>query len=138
MRLLNVYGRLVNKNVNKYRIDWSKKSRSKLQTSVKNFLQPFWKNMIVYEEFPVYGSRMKVDFINASLKIAVEVNGSQHGSFNKFFHNNSRSNYLSSIRRDYEKYEWLIKNNFKVIEIEDHEVPILTKDFILEKFKIEI
>lgn len=138
MRLLNVYGKLVNKNVNKYRIDWSKKSRSKLQTSVKNFLQPFWKNMIVYEEFPVYGSRMKVDFINASLKIAIEVNGSQHGAFNKFFHNNSRSKYLSSIRRDYEKYEWLIKNNFKVIEIEDHEVPLLTKDFILEKFNIEI
>lgn len=138
MRLLNIYGKLVNKNVNKYRIDWSKKSRSKLQTSVKNFLQPFWKNMIVYEEFPVYGSRMKVDFINASLKIAVEVNGSQHGAFNKFFHNNSRAKYLSSIRRDYEKYEWLIKNNFKVIEIEDHEVPLLTKDFILEKFNIEI
>lgn len=138
MKLLNIYGRLVNKNVNRYRIDWDKKSRSKLQTSVKEFLYPYWKNMIVYEEFPVYGSKMKVDFLNASLRIAIEVNGAQHGSFNKFFHNNSRSKYLASIGRDYDKYIWLTKNNFKVIEIEQDEVPNLTKKFILEKFSIEI
>ncbi len=31
-------------------------------------------------------------------KIAIEVNGAQHNNFNKFFHANSRINYLNSIK----------------------------------------
>lgn len=48
------------------RIKWRGKSRSKLQLTVKNFLEPYWKNHIVFEEFPVYGTRMSVDFLNAT------------------------------------------------------------------------
>ena len=91
MRLFNLSGRLISKNVSKYRIDWDAHSKSKLQFEVKQFLKEFWLNHIVYEEFPVYGSRMRVDFLNATRKIAVEVNGAQHASFNKFFHQNSHS-----------------------------------------------
>jgi len=138
MRLYTVSGKLISKNVNKYRIDWKKKSRSKIQFEVKQFLHQFWSSHIVYEEFPVYGSLMKVDFINATCKIAVEVNGAQHTSFNKFFHQNSRSKYLSSIRRDYEKYEWLMKNEFKLIEIEEGDMKTLSSQFILDKFNIEL
>lgn len=138
MRLYTVSGKLISKNVNKYRVDWNKKSRSKIQFEVKQFLRRFWVSHIVYEEFPVYGSLMKVDFINATYKIAVEVNGAQHTSFNKFFHQNSRSKYLSSIRRDYEKYEWLMKNGFKLIEIEEGDMKVLSSQFILEKFNIEL
>jgi len=46
---------------------------------------------------------MKVDMINMTKRIAVEVQGAQHESFNKFFHGNSRANYLKSIKRDYHK-----------------------------------
>ncbi len=138
MRLYSVTGRLVSKNVSKYRIVWDKKSRSNIQFSVKQFLRKYWTNHIVYEEFPVYGSRLKVDFLNATRKIAVEVNGSQHSSFNKFFHQNSRAKYLSSIRRDYEKYEWLMKNGYKFIEIEEGDMKELSIDFIKQKFDIEI
>ena len=138
MRLYSTSGRLVNKNVNKYLIDWEKKSRSKIQFKVKQFLKEYWENHIVYEEFPVYGTRMKVDFLNATKKIAIEVNGKQHSSFNKFFHGNSRQKYLQSIKRDHKKFEWLQSNDFEVIEVEQDEVPLFSYEFIKEKFKIKI
>ena len=138
MRIYSTSGRLVNKNVNKYLIDWEKKSRSKIQFKVKQFLKEYWENHIVYEEFPVYGTRMKVDFLNATKKIAIEVNGKQHSSFNKFFHGNSRQKYLQSIKRDHKKFEWLQSNDFEVIEVEQDEVPLLSYEFIKEKFKIKI
>ncbi len=138
MRLYSVTGRLISKNVSKYRINWDKKSRSNIQFSVKQFLRNHWSTHIVYEEFPVYGTRLKVDFLNATRKIAVEVNGSQHSSFNKFFHQNSRAKYLSSIRRDYEKYEWLMKNGYKFVEIEEGDMKDLSVEFIKQKFEVEI
>ena len=137
MRLYNIRGRQVNKNVSRYLIDWEKKSRSNLQFRVKQFLKQYWENHIVYEEFPVYGSRMKVDIVNATKYIAVEVNGQQHGSFNKFFHN-SRYGYFQSISRDVKKEEWLEKNGFDLITIEYNEVEDLTEQFIKEKFDISI
>ena len=117
MRLYNVRGRLVSKNVSKYLIDWGSKSRSKIQKTVKDFLAEYWRGCVVYEEFPVYGTRLKVDILNASRMQAVEVHGDQHIKFNKFFHSNSREKYLDSISRDSQKYEWLEQNNFKVIEM---------------------
>lgn len=137
MKLYNIRGRQVNKNVSRYLIDWEKKSRSNLQFKVKQFLKQYWENHIVYEEFPVFGSRMKVDIVNATKYIAVEVNGQQHGSFNKFFHN-SRYGYFQSISRDVKKEEWLEKNGFDLITIEYDEVEDLTEQFIKEKFDISI
>ena len=138
MRLISVTGRAVNRNVNKYLIDWDKKSRSKIQFKTKQFLKEYWENHIVYEEFPVYGTRLKVDILNATKKIAVEVNGSQHSSFNKFFHGNSRQKFLQSIKRDCKKLDWLEVNGFEVIEIEENEVPKLSYQLKEAKCGIKI
>jgi hypothetical protein len=132
VRLYNIKGKLQSRMVTRFLIDWDKKSRSKIQFKVKQFLRSYWENHVVYEEFPVYGSRMKVDILNATKKIAVEVNGRQHSSFNSFFHNNSRANYLSSIKRDVQKAEWLEKNGFTLIEIEEDEVNKLSEEFIVK------
>ncbi len=132
MRLYNTKGKLQSKIVTKYLINWEKKSRSKIQFKVKQFLKGYWHNHVVYEEFPVYGTRMKVDILNATKKIAVEVNGRQHSNFNSFFHNNSRAKYLASIKRDVEKREWLEKNGYTLIEIEEHEVNQLSEEFIVK------
>lgn len=137
MRLYNIRGRQVNKNVSRYLIDWDEKSRSKLQFKAKQFFRPFWENQIVYEEFPVFGTRMKVDFVNATKHIAVEVNGKQHGTYNKFFHN-SRHGYFQSLSRDWKKEEWLERNGFEVIVIEYNEVDDLSESFLKEKFDIAI
>lgn len=136
MRLYNIYGKAVSKNVLRYRINWDAKSRSKIQQKTKLFLKRFWKNHIVYEEFPVYGSRMKVDFINATKKIAIEVHGPQHSEFNKFFHNNSRLNYLKSIKRDVQKEKWLELNNFTLVEIYYDEVDKLSEKFFEEHYNV--
>ena len=138
MRLISVTGRAVNRNVNKYLIDWDKKSRSKIQFKTKQFLKEYWENHIVYEEFPVYGTRLKVDILNATKKIAVEGNGAEHSSFNKFFHGNSRQKFLQSIKRDCKKLDWLEVNGFEVIEIEENEVPKLSYQLIEAKCGIKI
>lgn len=138
MRLKSITGRLVNKNVNKYAIDWDNKSKSKLQFKFKKLLFPYWKNHIVYEEFPVYGTMLKVDFLNATKKIAIEIQGDQHESFNKFFHENSRLKYLQSIKRDVKKENWLIENDFKFIELYEQDLKIFSPSYIEEKFGIFI
>ena len=137
MRLFSTSGRLVNINVSKYLIDWDKKSRSKIQFKVKQFLKEYWKSHIVYEEFPVYGTKLKVDILNATKKIAIEVNGNQHTSFNKFFHK-TRVNFLRSLQRDHKKLEWLKVNDFELIEIEEKEVPLISYAFIEDKFGVKI
>ena len=134
MRLYNIQGRLQARKVSKYLIKWNKKSRSKIQFKVKQFLKKYWENQIVYEEFPVYGSRMTVDIVNATKKIAIEVQGRQHKEFNKFFHK-TRGNYLESIKRDYIKREWLEKNGFVLIEVEEKEINKLSKTFFKKCFR---
>ena len=138
MRLYNIHGRLQKRSVAKYLINWNKKSRSKIQFRVKKFLEPFWKAHVVYEEFPVYGSRMSVDILNATKKLAIEVQGKQHSEFNKFFHKNSRLKYLESIKRDIKKAEWLENNGYTLIEIEEHEVESLTRTFFKKQFGIKL
>ena len=138
MRMYSITGRLMSKNVSKYKIDWEKKSRSKIQFAVKQFLKPHWCYQVCFEEFPVFGSKMSVDILNATKKIAIEVNGPQHKKFNKFFHNNSLANYFNSIKRDWKKTEWLERNEYTLIEIEYNEIKDLSVDFIKKKFGVSI
>jgi len=138
VKLYDIKGKLVNKSVSKYRVDWEGKCRSNIQFEVKQFFKTFWYGQICYEEFPVYGTRMKVDLINMTKRIAVETQGAQHESFNKFFHNNSRANYLRSITRDYDKIVWLENNNFKILEIFEEDLASLSRKYILDKFEVSI
>jgi len=138
VKLYDIKGRLVNKSVSKYRVDWEGKCRSNIQFEVKQFFKTFWYGQICYEEFPVYGTRMKVDLVNMTKRIAVETQGAQHESFNKFFHNNSRANYLRSITRDYDKIVWLENNNFKILEIFEEDLASLSRKYILDKFEVSI
>lgn len=138
MRLYDINGRLKKKPVSQYLINWDGKSRSNIQFLTKQFLKKYWRTNIVYEEFPVYGTLMKVDILNVTKRIAVEVNGKQHDSFNKFFHAGSRSKYLESIKRDVAKRAWLEKNDFLVVEIEEDEVKSLNESFFTNKFNIQL
>ena len=90
----------------KYKINWDSPSRSKIQFSVKQKLKEHWKSHIVFEEFPVAGSKMTLDFYNATKKIAIEVQGKQHTRYTPFFHGKNKINYLSQLRRDHQKREF--------------------------------
>tara|TARA_Y100000310_G_C20655388_1_gene801723 strand:- start:1085 stop:1486 length:402 start_codon:yes stop_codon:yes gene_type:complete len=102
-----------------YIINWEKNSRSKLQSKVKNFLKVFWDGDVVFEEFPVVGTRLTLDFYNASKNIAIEVQGNQHTKYNKFFHKGNKINYLNQLKRDDEKLAFCDLNNIKLLEVHE-------------------
>ncbi len=101
----------------KYKINWEAPSKSKIQFSVKKILKDIWGNNVVFEEFPVAGSKMTLDFYNATKKIAIEVQGKQHTKYTPFFHGANKANYISQLRRDHQKREFCEKNSIKLVEI---------------------
>tara|TARA_R100000008_G_C3580981_1_gene168488 strand:- start:407 stop:808 length:402 start_codon:yes stop_codon:yes gene_type:complete len=105
-----------------YLINWDKKSRSKLQSKVKDFLKVFWDGDVVFEEFPVVGTRLTLDFYNATKNIAIEVQGKQHTKYNKFFHKGNKINYLNQLKRDDEKLAFCDLNTIKLVEVHEGEV----------------
>lgn len=137
MKVTRIKGdKLVNASIKKYLINWDGKSPSKPQFQVKQFLKTYWKNCIVLEEFRIPGSLFRIDFLNVNKKLAVEVNGKQHETFNPFFHKGCRNNFLKSLKRDMEKRNWLDRNGFNLLEINCDEVKDLSRDFFLEKFGV--
>ena len=108
--------------INKYLINWDAKSKSKFQKSVKDFLQPYWNRHVVFEEFPVAGTRMSLDFYNSTQKIAVEVDGNQHYRYNQFFHSNSRQKFLHQLHRDEKKEYFCEINKIKLIRVLESDV----------------
>ena len=104
------------KNAKRYLIKWKGKSRSKFQLHVKEFLFPYWKNDIVFEEFKLVGTRLSFDFYNANKKIAVEVQGGQHTKYVEFFHGN-RFQYLQQLKRDEKKLQFCEVNGITLVEI---------------------
>ncbi len=128
-------GREKYKNISSNKIVWEKKSRSNIQFEVKQFLKSFWYYDLVYEEMPVIGSKMSLDIVNVSKKIAVEVHGRQHDKFVPFFHVN-RNNFRRQIERDFSKEEWCQINNLKYVAIYPNDIKTLSKEWFLEKFEI--
>ena len=115
----------------RYLINWRTKSRSNIQFEVKKFLKPYWSHDVVFEEFPVAGTKMTLDFYNATQNIAVEVQGGQHLKYTPYFHGKSKSNFLGQIRRDHEKQKFCEINNMKLVEVypKDKLSPALFKTF---------
>lgn len=100
-----------------YMVKWTKQSRSKMQFNVKQFIKTYWFNDVVFEEFPIVGTRMSLDLYNANKNIAIEVQGAQHLKYTPFFHGKSKSTFLSQIRRDNDKQEFCKLNEIKLVEI---------------------
>jgi hypothetical protein len=111
----------------KYRIQWAEPSRSKMQKQVKDLLMPHWQRHVVFEEFPITGTRMTLDFYNANKKIAIEVQGRQHNNYVPHFHANNKANFLSQKRRDVQKKDFCRLNDIRLIEI-------FPEDKLTEKF----
>ena len=134
MRWILQSGRLRYINDSKYRINWGKKSCSELQFAVKQFLKPFCQNHVFFEEYRLPGTLLRVDFLDATRKIAFEVCGKQHYEYVAFFSRN-RVGYLNQFKRDVKKSEILEKNGYLLIIITKKDLP-LTKNWFVEKYKI--
>lgn len=137
MRFQTLTGKLVYKNLNPYRVDWDKPCRSKFQKLVKDFFRDYWHNYICFEEMPMVGTRLRFDLVNATKKIIIESNGSQHDEFNPFFHK-TRMNYFFSIQRDQRKREWAEKNGFELVEILESDLPKLSVEFFKNEYGVYI
>ena len=74
---------------------------------------------IVFEEFPVAGTKLSLDFYNANKKIAVEVQGKQHTKYVPFFHGSNKINYLNQLKRDQDKLKFCELNDIQLVEIYD-------------------
>lgn len=122
------------KKSSKYLADWDRKTRSKFQDAVKQFLRPYWHNHFVFEELPIVGSRMTLDFYNASYRVALEVQGRQHQSFVQHFQK-TRSNFVSQIKRDLDKHKFCEANNILLVEIYEKDIYGRTEDEIVSFFK---
>ena len=85
-------------------------------TNLKILQVYFWQQNIVFEEFPIVGTRLTLDFYNANKKIAIEVQGRQHTGFVKFFHTN-RMNFLHQLNRDKKKERFCELNKITLVTI---------------------
>ena len=118
MIFLSTSGKSVKlKNSTRYLKKWNSTCKSKIQKRVKDLLKKYWIADIVFEEMPVISTRLTIDFYNANKKIAIEVDGNQHYKFNKFFHSNSRQNFLAQLQRDEKKELFCDVNNIKLVRI---------------------
>lgn len=144
MRFVSLSGKRKVGNITKYYIDWDggcrgKSKWGKFQYDVKQFLRRYWENHIVCEEFPCFGTAgggsktLKIDIINFTRRVAVEVNGDQHREFNEFFHGD-RHGFLNQIERDSRKYEWCQLNEIELVDI--YKEDELSENFFKEKYNI--
>lgn len=138
MKFKKLNGLEVYKNIEKYRIDWDKISCSKPQFHVKQFLKKYWFYDMVYEECYIVGTKLRLDFLNYSRKIAIEVSPEQHFKFSPFFHNNSRAEFFRSIQRDGKKRKWCEINNIILVEILQDEIFKLSPELFLQNFNITL
>tara|TARA_B100000035_G_scaffold44583_1_gene33575 strand:- start:3 stop:413 length:411 start_codon:yes stop_codon:yes gene_type:complete len=107
------------KKAKNHLIDWDGPSRSKIQFNAKQFLKQYWNKHIVFEEFPVAGTKLSLDFYNANKKIAIEVQGKQHTKYVPFFHGKNKINYLNQLKRDQDKLKFCEINDIQLVEIYD-------------------
>lgn len=100
---------------------WKRKEdgdgRGKFQTEVGELLVEKYPTAIILEEFPCKGEGLFLDFFLPRIALAIEVQGSQHTKFNKFFHKDKAA-FMASKMRDKIKEQWCVINKIKLIKIE--------------------
>ncbi len=117
--------------LSEYLIDWDH-AVSKPQKAVKDFLRPYWEGRVITEELRIPGSLLRVDLMDWSRHIAVEVSPKGSHSFNPFFHKN-RVKFGAAMGRELGKAEWLEQNGFKLVEIFDEDIPNLSREWFAEQ-----
>lgn len=127
---------MVNVNISEYLIDWDH-SVSKPQKKVKDYLRRYWIAHVVCEEFRIPGSLLRIDLINFTRKIVVEVSPAGTHSFNKFFHRN-RFKFGAAVERDLKKADWVIASGFEYVEICEDDLDKLSKEWFKTNYNIDL
>lgn len=119
MVLLDINGRptkvTITKKTNPIR---GRMSRSDVQYRVGVKLIDILPNDDIFEEVNIPGSSMTLDFYIPSRKVAIEVDGEQHGGYNSFFHGQVGSmKYTNQVIRDTTKNNWCEVNGIRLIRV---------------------
>lgn len=134
MKVTGLNGRIYSLKVADYLIDWQPaREVSAPQAAVKRFLRPFWQGHICTEETTIPGTRMRVDLMNWTRRIAVEVSPSSSHSFNQFFHRN-RVRFGAAVKRDLDKGRWATLNRFTFIELTETDIPLLSPQWFRDTY----
>jgi hypothetical protein len=129
--------KIISIDIKKYKIDWNS-APSKGQQILQDFLFPYWKTRLILREMRVPGTLWRFDLVDVNSRTIVEYSPiSHHGNYNPFFHK-TRAGYLKSIKSDIYKLEWAEQNGFKVIEIQECDLPFLSLDYIYNKFGVNL
>ena len=138
MKLTKLHGdKLVNYNIKSYLINWSRKV-SIPQFKVKCFLKKHWERDVCCEEFRILGSLLRLDLINFTKKLIIEVSPrALHVDYNKFMHG-GRGGYLKKLQSDAKKLEWSEKNGFLFIELYDENINNLSIKMFQDEFSIDL
>lgn len=138
MKFKKPNGGEANVNINPYLIDWDRvKEVSKPQAQVKRFLRPYWCGHIVLEEFRVPSKLWRIDLMNVTRHIAVEVSPAGSHSFNAFFHK-TRPRFGAAINRELDKSKWLEQNGFKLVEVFEDDFVKLSPEWFLSTYGVTL
>lgn len=139
MKFLKLNSKIqVNVNPAKYLLDWDNPRHvSKPQTAVIKFLRPYWKSHVTLLEFRIPGGLTRLDLVNLTRRIAIEVSPSSSHSWNAFFHKD-RNKFRRAVARDLSKIDWCAQNGFTLIELGDEDLADLTAKMFLEKHGVTL
>lgn len=116
-----------------YLIDWNPaREVSRPQGLVKQFLYPYWKAHVCLEEVRIPGSLCRIDLMNLTRRIVIEVSPESSHSFNAFFHR-SKVGFARAVERDLDKQSWCERNRFKYIELTDDDIGNLSHSLFAER-----
>lgn len=121
MKFKDLQGKIHSKNLSQYKREKGQKSRSIGQGKLGDILCDIWPNVPIYEEVPCAGTKLRLDYLIESLRIAFEFDGTQHQQYNPFLHGD-RYRWLQSIQRDDTKDKWCQINNITLIRIVDKDL----------------
>lgn len=102
--------------------------KSKFQWRVGNVIAKLFPTEHILEDFAVPGEMLYIDFFIPRLKLAIEADGEQHGSYNSFYHR-TPDGYKRALERDARKSMWCQINGVRLVRIayDDDDVEIISK-----------
>lgn len=107
---------------------------SKLEDSIIYLLKQA--NISVYREFEIRDLRsglMRYDFYCPDKNLIIEVNGTQHYEFKKYFFK-SKTDFLKAQERDRIKISYALSHNIDMYIYPYFDMPQTTDDLFLEKY----
>lgn len=124
MKIYDVEGNSIDWKPNGREVTLDNRPRSNLHKKAREVIKDRFYTLQVLEEviIPVRPKiNLYLDFYLPLRKIAVEVNGEQHYSFNSMFHK-TRQDFIRQKKRDAMKTEWCKINGIELIVFKFNEI----------------